>query len=156
MRRQAYWRKWWLSLAAGSGVGPQPAYAIQTHGHPEGLYAHQLGHVIFLATMIYLCWQIRQRQLLNRRSFRCLFWACLLFAGWNLLTFFGHLAEEGLDPAAIDSRAGYLFRQIHIADLNGLVYYLAKLDHLILVPALLVFYLGLRAFAAEQKETASR
>jgi hypothetical protein len=143
---------WWLGL--GVGLWPQAAWAIQTHGHPEGLYAHQLGHVIFLAAMIYICWQIWRRQLLGRRSFRGLFGAGLLLAGWNVLTFFGHIAEEGLDPSAIDSRAGHLFRQVHITDLNGLVYYLAKLDHLILVPALLLLYLGLRAFRAEQKEKA--
>jgi hypothetical protein len=147
---------WWLGLAAGLVREPRAAWAIQTHGHPEGLYGHQMGHVIFFAAMVYICWQIWRRQLLGRPSFRGLFGASLLFAGWNVLTFFGHIAEEALDPAAIDSRGGYLLRDLQITDLNGLVYYLAKLDHLILVPAFLMLYLGLRAFRAEQLEKGMR
>jgi hypothetical protein len=156
MRQEASLGKWLIGLAASLTLGPLPAFAIQTHGHPEGLYAHQMGHIIFLAAMIYVCWQIWQRHLGSRPGFRCLFWACSLFAAWNLLTFWGHWAEEGLDPAAIDSRAGYLFRQLHINDLNGLIYYLATLDHLILIPALWLFYLALRAFRIEQKAKESQ
>lgn len=146
---------WGVSLGAGLALAPHPVLAIQTHGHPEGLYAHQLGHLAFLGGMIYLCWQIWRRRLLSRAGFRWLFLAGSLFAGWNLLTFFGHWAEERLDPGAIDASAGHLWRQLHIIDFNGLLFYLAKLDHLILIPALVALYLALRAFLAEQREMAA-
>jgi hypothetical protein len=151
--RPSRW-KWRLGLAAGPAFWPLPALAIQTHGHPEGLYAHQMGHVVFLGAMIYVCWEIWRRQLSDRPGFRRLFWACLLFGAWNVLTFWGHWAEEGLDSGAIDRQAGYLFRHLHITDLGGLIYYLASLDHLILIPALWLFYAGLRAFLAEQQAEA--
>jgi hypothetical protein len=154
MQRLTSFKKWRFILASGLAFWPLPALAIQTHGHPEGLYAHQLGHLAFLAAMIYVCWEVRRRRLLSRPGFPALFWACLLLAGWNLLTFWGHWAEQGMDPGAIDSRAGYLHQLLHITDLGGLIYYLASLDHLILVPALWLFYLGLRAFLAEQQAKA--
>jgi hypothetical protein len=153
-RREPSLRRWRLGLAAGLALCPWPALAIQTHGHPEGLYAHQLGHLVFLAAMIYVCWEIRRRRLPSRPGFPALFWACLLLAAWNILTFWGHWAEQGLNPGAIDSRSGYLHQYLHITDLGGLIYYLASLDHLILVPALWLFYLGLRAFLAEQQAKA--
>ncbi len=74
-----------------------------------------------------------------------------------MLTFCGHWAEEGLDPGAIDRQMGHLFRQLHITDLGGLIYYLASLDHLILIPAFWLFYLGLKDFlASQQKELAQQ
>jgi hypothetical protein len=151
-RQPSLWR--WSGLMALILFWPLPAFAIQTHGHPEGLYAHQLGHCAFLGAMLYVCWQLRQRRLLARPGFRRLLWACILFAVWNVLTFWGHWAEERLDPMAIDRQAGHIFRQLHITDLNGLMYYLASLDHLILIPAFFLFYLGLRAFLVDQNEMA--
>jgi hypothetical protein len=150
-------REWRFGLAFGLALWPWPAWAIQTHAHPEGLYAHQMGHVAFLGAMIYVCWQIWRSHLLSRPGFRHLFWACILFGCWNVLTFCGHWAEEGLDPGAIDRQGGHLFRQLHITDLGGLIYYLASLDHLILIPAFWLFYLGLKDFlAGQQKELAQR
>lgn len=152
MRQKASPGRWWFGLAAWFlAWWPEPARAIQTHSNPEGLYAHQMGHLAFLAAMIYVCRQIWRRGLLSRPGFRHLYWACILFGGWNVLTFCGHWAEQELDPGAIDRGTGYLFSQLHISDLNGLVYYLATLDHLILIPALWLFYLGLKAFLAEQQ-----
>ncbi|MGQ9920797.1 MAG: hypothetical protein ACUVRZ_05645 [Desulfobacca sp.] len=129
---------------------PRLAWAIQTHGDPEGLYAHQMGHVVFLVAMIYVCWQIWRQGLQAKPGFSRLLWACILFGAWNILTFIGHFAEERLDPAAIDRQAGYFWRTLHITDLNGLLFYLAKLDHLLVVPAFLLLYLALRAFRWQQ------
>ncbi len=134
---------------------PPAAWAIQTHGDPEGLYAHQLGHVFFAAAMVYVCWQIWRRGLKSGAGFARLFWACILFAGWNVLTFVGHLAEEQLSPQAIDRQAGHLWKTLHITDLNGLLYYLTKLDHLILVPAFVLLYLALRDFRRQQARISS-
>jgi hypothetical protein len=151
MRRDPSLVKWRWGLALIAGFWPWPALAIQTHGHPEGLYAHQLGHLAFLAAMIYVCWQIRRQRLLSRPGFQHLFWAALLFAAWNLLTFAGHFAEQALLSGAVNKQAGYLRQYLHITDLTGLVYYLASLDHLLLVPALWLLYRGLRIFLAEQR-----
>ncbi len=131
-------------------LATQPAWAIQTHGDPEGLIAHQLGHIVFLGAMIFVLIQLRRRGLGAQPGFSRLAWAAILFGVWNVLTFVGHIAEENLPATAIDRQAGHLGRTLHITDLNGLVFYLAKLDHLVLVPAFLLLYLALRTFRRQQ------
>jgi hypothetical protein len=153
MERESFLKRWWRLVAAWLlAWWPWPAWAIQTHGNPEGLYAHQMAHLAFLGAMIYVCWQIWRRNLFSRPGFRYFYWACLFFGAWNVLTFSGHGAEERLVPGAIDSSGGYVFRLLHIQDLNGLIYYCATLDHLILIPALLLYYLALRTFRIEQRK----
>ena len=57
MRQETTLGKWWLGLMVGLAVvGPQSALCIQTHGHPEGLYAHQMGHVVFLERLLSPAW----------------------------------------------------------------------------------------------------
>jgi len=146
--RQVVSRAWGLALV----LCPKWAWAIQTHGDPEGLYAHQMGHLVFWAAMLFVCFQIRRRGLKNQPGFSRLYWAAILFAVWNMVTFIGHFAEENLDPGAIGREAGHLGRTLHITDLNGLIFYLAKLDHLVLVPAFWLLLQALRAFWRQQGE----
>ena len=77
---------------------------------------------------------------------------------WNVLTFCGHWAEEGLDPGAIDRPPDIFSDNCTSTDLGGLIYYLATLDHLILIPALWLFYLGLEGLSwpSQLKELAQR
>lgn len=138
--------RWCLGLTTVFLLVPQLAWAIQTHGDPEGLYAHQMGHVVFFVAMLFVCYQIKRRGMEARPGFARLYWACILFGAWNILTFMGHIAEERLDPAAIDRQGGHLWRTLQITDLNGLLFYLAKLDHLLLVPAFWLLFLALRTF----------
>jgi hypothetical protein len=138
-------------LAWALALCPQWAWAIQTHGDPEGLYAHQMGHVLFWTAMVFVCVQIRRRGLKNQPGFSRLYWAAILFAVWNMLTFIGHFAEEKLDPGAISRGVGHLDRTLQITDLNGLIFYLAKLDHLVLVPAFWLLFRALQAFRRQQR-----
>lgn len=133
-------------LWGGCWLLPAPVWAIQTHGDPEGLYVHQIGHLLFLAAMAYIIWQIHRRKLTDHLGFRQLIRGAYFLAAWNLLAFIGHMAEEKLPREVFLPGTGYFFRQIEVRDLNALLYYLAKLDHLILVPALFFFYLSLCAF----------
>lgn len=135
---------WGLLLLLGIWLLPWPVWAIQTHGDPEGLYIHQLGHLLFLGAMGYIVWELRRRRLTRHPGFRHLARAALLLGLWNLLAFIGHLAEERLPREVFLPGSGYFFRKLLVQDLTALIYYVAKLDHLILVPALLFFYLGLR------------
>lgn len=148
---QAVRRAGFQVLAVALALCPQWAWAIQTHGDPEGLYAHQMGHVLFWAAMVYVCVQIRRRGLKNQPGFSRLYWAAILFGVWNMLTFIGHFAEEKLDPGTISRGVGHLDRTLQITDLNGLIFYLAKLDHLVLVPAFWLLLRALQAFRRQQR-----
>ena len=123
-----------------------PALATQAHSAPEGLYAHQLAHVFFIISMGVLAYWLRERKLVRAAGWRYIQYSALFFILWNVDAFFVHLVEEQL--ALIDVQRIGLW-EINITgpqDSPGLVwlYYAAKLDHLICVPALLFLFFGLR------------
>jgi len=71
------------------------------------------------------------------RAFKAFLWLLIL---WNLLTFTGHWLNE-----LVDTRK-FVRREMHVvafdvASFQDVLYYLTRLDHLLLVPALL-FLLG--------------
>jgi len=124
----------------------EPAFATQAHSAPEGLYAHQLAHIFFIISMGILIYGLRARRLVQSAGWRYIQYAALFFILWNLDAFTVHLLEEQL--AIIDIQRTNIW-QINITapdHSNALVwlYYFAKFDHLLCVPALLFLYFGLR------------
>ncbi len=145
-----------LFLPAVLLVFPEHALAIQTHGAPEGIYVHQMAHIFFIASLCYLFWDIR-RSSFPIKSWRYLQYFCILMILWNIVAFTGHIVEIHIDSADIIKDNGYL--SIHIAGpitTIKLIYYVAKLDHIFSVPALICLYLCLRSLyltsVAEEKE----
>jgi len=125
---------------------PDSAWALQTHGPPEGLYVHQMAHVLFMGALIYLFWDIR-RSSFQQRGWVYLQLFCLLMFLWNFIAFTGHEAHHHMKPTDFFYGDSY-FQTKLIFPLTSLklTYYLTKLDHLISVPALFFLYLALRAF----------
>lgn len=129
----------------------EPALATQAHGEPEGLYAHQLAHFFFIISMGVLIYWLRERQLVRALAWRYIQYSALFFILWNLDAFSVHLLEEQLavldvrriDPWTISVTAP------HQPDALIWLYYAAKLDHLLCVPALLFLYFGLRRLLSE-------
>lgn len=138
-------------------LSAEPALATQAHGAPEGLYAHQLAHIFFIVSMGVLIYWLQERRLVRSVGWRHIQFAALFFILWNVDAFFVHLLEEQL--AVIDIRRISLW-DIHItaaAQSKTLIwlYYAAKLDHLLCVPALLFLYFGLRRLLKETERTSS-
>lgn len=129
------------------GLVPRAALAIQPHGPPEGLYVHQMAHVLFAGAMLFFIFLVKRRGLQKITGFRLLAWACGLLLLWNLDAFLGHLAEMYLSPQAFLGPAGNLSQRLCMSGLESWVYYFAKMDHLILVPAFYLLYRGLNALA---------
>ena len=124
----------------------EPAFATQAHSAPEGLYAHQLAHIFFIISMGVLIYWLRAHRLVTSAGWRYIQYAALFFILWNLDAFTVHLLEEQLAVIAIQRINPW---QINITALNGSkalvwLYYFAKFDHLLCVPALLLLYFGLR------------
>jgi hypothetical protein len=137
---------------------PTGASATQGHGGPEGLYAHQMAHLFFLFAMGLLIYWLRRRRLVDQAGWRLIQYAALFFILWNLDAFVVHLLEEQMGLLEI-SRPGRW--QISItAPLQwhgvGWVYYLAKLDHLFCVPAIIFLYMGLRRLTREAPHQPTR
>ncbi len=135
----------------------EPALATQAHSAPEGLYAHQLAHIFFIVSMGVLIYWLRERKLVQAVGWRYIQYSALFFILWNGDAFFVHLVEEQM--ALVD------IQRIGLWDINITtslqsptllwLYYAAKLDHLLCVPALLFLFFGLRRLLKEAEALTS-
>jgi hypothetical protein len=130
-----------MALVAGL---PRTALALQLHGPPEGLYVHQMGHILFAGAMMFLLYHLRKERLPGLRWFT---WAGILFVLWNLNALVGHTAEVYVEPQDFLGGPANLSRRLLMVGPAAWIYYVAKLDHLILVPAFILLYFGLQALA---------
>ncbi|MFO8082937.1 MAG: hypothetical protein R6U27_01305 [Desulfobacterales bacterium] len=129
---------------------PDMTMATQAHGDPEGIYAHQLAHLFFMLSMVIFIYWLRQRNLIAKSGWRYIQYAAFCFILWNISVILVHLSDEQtmwVRVQQVDTR--------HIQVLSSLgswmeaIYYLAKMDHLICVPALLFLFFGLKKLADE-------
>jgi hypothetical protein len=123
---------------------PRTALALQPHGPPEGLYVHQMAHILFAGAIMFLLYYLRKEQLPGLRWFT---WAGILFTLWNLNALVGHTAEVYMEPQDFLGAPAHLSRRLLMSGPAAWTYYITKLDHLILVSAFIVLYFGLQALA---------
>lgn len=122
---------WWIFF------NPDIVLATQTHGGPEGVYAHQIAHLFYILSMGFFIHWLRERKLVEEIGWRFIQYAAFFLILWNLDAFLVHFLEQ-IGVCSIQANA----QNINIG-LNKL-YYFAKLDHLLCVPALFFLYLGLK------------
>lgn len=127
-------------------VGSDNAWALQSHGAPEGIYVHQMAHLLFMGALMYLYWHTRRTPALASRGWKYLQIFCIVFAAWNLLALVGHESFEYLTPADFIDKNSL---NEHIAGpitFVKVLYFITKMDHLLYVPALLALVISLRTF----------
>jgi hypothetical protein len=124
---------------------PDQAWALQSHGPPEGIYVHQLAHLFFAAALGYLFWDIG-RNAFPGKGWRYLQIFCILMILWNLLAFSGHWLGFHIADSDILRPSGYFSSQI-IGPISSikLIYFSATLDHLLSLPALFLLFMSLRS-----------
>ena len=125
---------------------PDPAAATQGHGGIEGVYVHQMAHLFFILSLGVLIYSLRARNLVEASGWRLIQYSALFFILWNADTVLVHALDDQLRIIQV---ADIKTWQIQITDSFNLpalqwLYYLAKLDHLLCVPALLFLFLGLK------------
>jgi len=135
-----------ISTIAWSWLVPGNVLATQGHGGIEGVYAHQFAHLFFIISMGILIYWLRERKLVQETGWRLIQYSALLFILWNIDTILVHALD---DQFRIIRTRGLGTWQIQIDDAYNhnfikLFYYVAKLDHLLCVPALVLLYLGLK------------
>jgi hypothetical protein len=136
----------WFILPLLWLIFPGEAFALQVHGEPEGLYVHQMAHLHYIFALGYFFWDIR-RSSFTGRGWRYLQIFCILMTLWNLVAFVGHVIGAYLVPESFQQTDCYLdTRLLSPLTLDKYLYFIAKLDHLIYVPALFFLFLGLRSF----------
>ena len=130
-----------LGLALWSLALPPPLQAVQTHGEPEGLYAHQMGHVAFLAAMMYIGFRTRGRRGSGWGFIRLSF---IFFALWNVNAFLVHAIQASLSPDQFEGVPGGLARFFLPRSGVDVYFFFGKMDHLLCAPATLFLGLGLK------------
>ena len=130
---------------------PVPVAATQGHSGVEGVYVHQLAHLYFIFSMGTLIYWIRRRDLVREKGWRYIQYSALFFILWNIDAFAVHFLDEQISAVVVTKQD--LFH-IQISTDEGLewiryFYYLAKLDHLLCVPAMLFLYLALKSLLSE-------
>jgi hypothetical protein len=112
----------------------------------QGSYVHQIAHLLFALSMLFFIHEIFHAKLEKFRGFRMLVWAWAFLAWWNLDAFVGHWADWTLENPVILGQGWD--RRLLMDSFHTWVVYITKIDHFVLlVPAFLLFYLGLRALA---------
>ena len=94
IRQQSIWAKIFLLGCYSIIFSPKAAWALQTHPAPEGLYAHQLAHLFFIATLGIFTYWLHSTGLVRERGWRLIQISCFMFILWNLDTFTVHWIEH--------------------------------------------------------------
>ena len=119
-----------------------PAFAVQAHGGAEGLISHQVGHILFISGMIYLLYRVFSNRISGPGWFEFKGFLWLIIA-WNVLTFTGHWMREFVNPERFTKHNSQII-SFAITDLFDTVFYITRLDHLLLVPSFLFLLIALQ------------
>ena len=119
-----------------------PAWAAQEHGGLEGMVIHQMGHVLFVVGMLYPLYRIHLQKPLEPGwgCFKAFLWAICL---WNVIAFSSHWLGEKITPDQYLTADGSI-TGLRIDSVTDFIFYLTKLEHLVLAPSLLLLFLALR------------
>ena len=133
---------------------PEIVYAAEFHPISEVMIIHLIGHFLFLFSMMVLIFTIIIKGLNAQKAWRYIQYSALLFLLWTLDTTTIHFLDGVLKTVKTENIS---FTQILVMTQNdssilAWIYYLLKLDHLLCVPAMLFFYLGLSKFFDEHEK----
>lgn len=149
-----------LPISTVSGfVGPlKEAYGVQLHLTSEGIITHQMGHLFFLASMVVLIFTLAGKELDRQKSWRRIQYSAFFFILWNICALLAHFLDNQLHVVSMEALSMDRVRVTMHNDSSILlwVYYLLKLDHLLAVPAMLFFLLGLSCMATDQKSAGTQ
>jgi hypothetical protein len=142
--------QWLFAFFVVSLFLPTPAWAFIPHWDPlEAFFVRQFSYLFWALAMIFFIFALRQENLQKHRGFRWLVWSAIFFALWNFDCFVGQLIALAISP-----QGAAAFTTGNIQDLSASekwlwLFYITKLDHLLLVPAFFCFYLGITAFTKD-------
>ena len=132
------------------------AWAIQSHSAPEGVYVHQMAHILFSGSLAYLYWHTRKTPVIESKGWKYLQVFCGFLICWNLLAFTGHEMLERLSPADFIDKGSWKEQLAGPISFVKILYYVTKMDHFLNVPALLALVVSLRTFYKEALQEEQR
>ncbi|MGC2423058.1 MAG: hypothetical protein WA666_01730 [Nitrospirota bacterium] len=117
------------------------AWAVQPHTGPEGYYAHQAAHLLFIFSMVYLIVLLGKPTLRRLSGWQYIRLASVFFLLWNVDAFISHIMEWFMVPREKYFRGSWMLME----DLKSEVYYVTRLiEYFFLLPAFLFMALGVR------------
>jgi hypothetical protein len=125
------------------------AWALQSHGPPEGIYVHQMAHILFSGALGYLYWHTRKTPITSSKGWKYLQFFCCFLILWNILAFIGHEVFKQLEPSDFIDKDSWREQLAGPVTLVKATYYITKMDHFLNVPALLALVISLRTFYLE-------
>lgn len=133
---------------------PLNAWGYVPHEYPA-IYPQQLGRIFLFVAFLIMLWVIVRNSLHRERGWRYFFLSLLCFAVWDLDVFVGRLAEFLTIPETIGGIRGWEYFRRYIAiERFEYLYYIGRLDFVLLNVAMLLFYLALREHLKEEDEGA--
>ncbi len=140
-------------VLAGWVLIPAEAGAIQLHLTTEGIITHQMGHIFFLISMVVLIVTLSGKGLDKERGWRLIQYSAFFFILWNMDALVAHFLDNQIHAVKIETLSFNRMRMTVHNDSQALywIYYALKLDHLLAVPAMLLFFRGLSTLVHEQK-----
>jgi len=134
------------STVIGCLLCPSLVFATQGHAGIEGVWVHQFAHLFFIFSMMLLIYWLRRAGLVKEPGWRYIQYAALFFIIWNIDTIIVHFLDEQIQAVQATHIGDWRIRIVASGDRKGLaaLYYIAKLDHLLCVPAMVCLMLGLR------------
>jgi len=135
---------------------PLNAWGYVPHEYPA-IYVHQIGCIFYLIALIFFLGVIVRNRLYKEIGWRYLFLAVIFFIIWDINIIIGRFIEAWwIEPSqTIGGKEGwnYFTREIQIENLEYL-YYISRLDFILLNIAMLFFYMGLREHLSEEEKKA--
>ncbi|MGC2433202.1 MAG: hypothetical protein WA433_05420 [Desulfobaccales bacterium] len=144
---------WLIVFLLWSMIFPSPALAFIPHWAPkEAFFIRQFSYLFFMVAMIFFIVELKLERSPQQRGFRLLIWASVFFALWNLDCFIGQWLALHFEAQVAPGPQGFFSQRLSMANLENWLNYFTRLDHLLLVPAFIFFYLGIREFMRQAQE----
>jgi hypothetical protein len=129
---------------------PTPAWAFIPHSDPrEAFFIRQFSYLFWAWAMLFFIFALSQENLRKHRGFRWLVWSAIFFALWNIDCFIGQFIALNISPLGAATFTTGDEQNLAVNATWRWFFSITKLDHLLLVPAFLCFYLGIRAFVKD-------
>jgi hypothetical protein len=142
---------WVVGFLLGFMIFPSPALAFIPHWDPrEAFFIRQFAYLFWALSMVFFIFALKRENLQQHRGFRWLVWSGIFFALWNFDCFIGQFIALSFDFQGGAGLTGTA-QDMPMATLRLWLHYFTKLDHLLLAPAFVFFYLGIRAFSRDQE-----
>ncbi len=128
---------------------PDNALAFQPHAY-SGLYIHQLAHFFLIVSLFFFAVKARQTRLASLKAWQYIISGIWLLMLWSATTMVGHWLDLHLDEDTLFLTPGAEIPLLRLDGWQEALYFIFKLDHLIAVPAMFLFYRGLKLLREEQ------